>query len=228
MMGKGKQSRSAPELIEIALAEIQRRKIAGIYNVNISSVPYGGSGNALGMWNLIINQMLLHDDDPLRKGYSEHETPSEKQWRDSLLAVERELQEKFELQDSKIQPHVVSFDRAAVRKMVEDHMREVLRVRGYHKRAQNVTLIDQMYARFANQVDALIDSMPPEQGKEFDQMCAEEMHLIRVELQQDPVACARRLGVLPGRVNQRQGIGEMAVRTAVRATIWDVIWRLFR
>jgi len=26
----------------------------------------------------------------------------------------------------------------------------------------------------------------------------------------------------------RQGIGEMAVRTAVRATIWEVIARLFR
>ena len=107
-------------------------------------------------------------------------------------------------------------------------MREVIRVRGYRKRAQNNALIDQMYARFADQLEALADSMPPEQGKEFDHMCAEEMRLIRAEGQQDPVACARRLGVLPGRVNQRQGIGEMAVRTAVRATIWEAIWRLFR
>jgi hypothetical protein len=61
MMETRKESKSANELIDIALHEMQRRKIPGIYNINVSSSPYG---SALGMWHLIINQVGLHDDDP--------------------------------------------------------------------------------------------------------------------------------------------------------------------
>ena len=106
-MGTRKESKNATELMQIALAKIQRRKIERIYNVNISSSPYSNSnGSALGMWYLIINQITLHDDDPIRKLYLEQETPSEKQWRYSLLKIEQELQSKFALQDTKIQPRI--------------------------------------------------------------------------------------------------------------------------
>jgi hypothetical protein len=104
MMATGKERRSATELIQIALAEIQKRQIERIYSINVSSTPYGGS--PFGMWQLIINEIPLHEDDPVRKGCLERETPSEKQWRYSLIEVEQELQSRFELHDSKIQPRV--------------------------------------------------------------------------------------------------------------------------
>jgi hypothetical protein len=234
MVGTKKESKSKNELIEIALAEIQSRKIGGIYNINVSSDLYG---SALDTWRLIINQRYLHDDDPIVKDYLDQESPSQKQWRYSLIEIERELQRKFELQDSKKQPHVPhnppagavekSFDRAKVRKIVEDHFRSILPLRGYGRRPQNMTQIEQMGNRLADQVEAWCNSLPPDQAKELDNMFGDEMQLSLAECQRDPVAYARRLGVLPGRGYQRQGIGEMAVRTAVRATIWEGVRRLF-
>lgn len=120
-----------------------------------------------------------------------------------------------------------SFDRATVRKIIEDHFRAILPLRGYGKRPQNTALIEQMGNRLENQIEAWINSMPPDQAKELDDMFGDEMRLSVAECKQDPVAYARRLGILPGRTSNRQGIGEMAVRTAVRASIWEGIARLF-
>jgi len=120
-----------------------------------------------------------------------------------------------------------SFDRATVRKIVEDHWRATLPLRGDRMRAQNTTLIDQMTNRLGDQIDTWIKSLPPDEGNELDRMFDEEMRLSIAERKRDPVGFKRRLGVLPGSVSHRQGIGEMAVRTAVRASIWEGIFRLF-
>ena len=94
-------------------------------------------------------------------------------------------------------------------------------------RAQNTTLIDQMSNRLGDQTDSWINSLPPDQGNELDRIFNEEMRLSIAEWERNPVGLKRRLGVLPGSVSHRQGIGEMAVRTAVRASIWEGIFRLF-
>ena len=90
--------------------------------------------------------------------------------------------------------------------------------------------------RQQEQIDAIAALMPPEQATLFLQMIEEEGKLLFDEHQRDPDASYRRLGLqftsIP-RVQQtnryqRQGMGEMAVRTAVRATIWELIFFLFR
>jgi hypothetical protein len=92
----------------------------------------------------------------------------------------------------------------------------------------------QMTNQFADQMEALAEAMPPAQGKEFMGICLEEMRSIAAEFKRSFYNLARRLEVLPGsvshpgNVSHRQGIGEMAVRTAVRASIWATIFRLFR
>jgi hypothetical protein len=91
-----------------------------------------------------------------------------------------------------------------------------------------MTTIEQMGNRFAEQVEAWCNSLPPDQAKQLDEVFGEEMSISLAECKRDPIAYTRRLGILPDRVNHRQGIGEMAARTAVRATIWEAIWRLFR
>jgi hypothetical protein len=55
------------------------------------------------------------------------------------------------------------------------------------------------------------------------------------EYDRDPVALKRRLGVpvttqvsAPARQTNRMGIGEMAARTAVRATVWTVVRDVIR
>ena len=67
-----------------------------------------------------------------------------------------------------------SFDRATVRKIVEDHWRERLPLRGYGDRTQNITLVEQMDNRFLGQIQAWVNSMPPDQGKELCDMFNEE------------------------------------------------------
>jgi len=62
----------------------------------------------------------------------------------------------------------------------------------------------------------------------------EERDLLFNEYRRNPDALKRRLGLGPvNRSNlvvhhQRQSIGEMAVRTAVRATIWETVISIFR
>ena len=120
----------------------------------------------------------------------------------------------------------MNFDRATVRKIVEDQWREIIPLRGYRMRAQNTTLMDKMWKRFGDQTEAWIKSLPSDQGDELAHIFSEELRLSAAEWNRDKVGFARRLGVLPGSVSHRQGIGEMAVRTAVRASIWEGIFRL--
>jgi hypothetical protein len=98
-----------------------------------------------------------------------------------------------------------SFDRATVRKIIEDHWRAIIPVRGYRMRAQNTTLTGQMTNRLENQVEAWIESLPPDQGNELDRIFGEELRLSAAEWKRDPVGFAHRLGVLPGRVRSPTG-----------------------
>jgi hypothetical protein len=75
----------------------------------------------------------------------------------------------------------------------------------------------------------------PENFRKMVQYIEEARSRIADEYDLDPVALKRRLGVpvsvtasVPVRDSNRMGIGEMAVRTAVRATVWTVIRDLIR
>jgi hypothetical protein len=96
------------------------------------------------------------------------------------------------------------------------------------------------FADFGRQFDernlATAAPMPPEQAFLFMKTVAEEYDICEEEHQRDPDALYRRLGLNltstpPARSAapyRRQGLGELAVRTAVRATIWELIVSLFR
>jgi hypothetical protein len=119
-----------------------------------------------------------------------------------------------------------AFDRATVRGIVEEHWRKILPIRGYGMRAKNTALVEQMGNQLKNRIEAWANSLPPDQSKELIHMFVEETNLAIAEWKRDPVGFARRLGILSGRVSHRQGIGEMAVRTAVRAW-WPAEPRFF-
>jgi hypothetical protein len=87
--------------------------------------------------------------------------------------------------------------------------------------------------RWADRIEATASLMPPEQAKIFKEIAEEETSLLGQELKRNPKALSKRLGVEIGKrsppvVYQRQSIGEMAIRTAVRATVWELIFSLFR
>ncbi|MEC5408054.1 hypothetical protein VOM14_21095 [Paraburkholderia sp. MPAMCS5] len=75
----------------------------------------------------------------------------------------------------------------------------------------------------------------PENFRKMVQYIEEARSRIADEYDRDPAALKRRLGVpvsvtasVPVRHGSRMGIGEMAVRTAVRATVWTVVRDLIR
>jgi hypothetical protein len=131
-------------------------------------------------------------------------------------------------------------DRIAIREMVEDAFRsQLLFQKNYIDAYPHSTPQESQDAayefvqRWAQRIEATADLMPPEQGAAFRDMVDEEYGFLGRELKRNPQAFAQRLGVATGRPTpqvayQRQGIAEMAVRTAVRATVWELIWSLFR
>jgi hypothetical protein len=135
-------------------------------------------------------------------------------------------------------------DRAMVRRLVEDFWRSLV-LYGRHlgetqpnlSRDEYMRLSEDFSRRRRERNQATATTMPPEQARIFLQMIEEEDDICFQEHQRNPDAFYRCLGLnltsdpKPTRqpvVYHRQSIGEMAVRTAVRATIWELIWSLFR
>ena len=117
--------------------------------------------------------------------------------------------------------------------MIEDNFRAMM-IADMQGKQQLSTDINE---RFWDRLEAMAALMPAAQAETFRTTLQEESHLLVDEFKRDRQATYRRLDIAlphvpvthaPVTRYHRQGIGEMAVRTAVRATIWDVIFRLFR
>lgn len=138
----------------------------------------------------------------------------------------------------------ISLDRVAVRRLVEDHWRSLI-LYGRHlgethpnwagSQEEVAPLMRDFVLRFDEQIRVIAASMPPDQDRAFLRMVEEEGVICFEEHSRDPDGLYRRLGLdldsnsqprMP--VSNRQGLGELAVRTAVRATVWELIWSLFR
>jgi hypothetical protein len=134
-------------------------------------------------------------------------------------------------------------DRATVRLQVEDYWRSLV-LYGRHvgatqpniSRDEFTRLSLERYREFNQRNEATAALMPPDQAATFLKMIEEEEAICFEEHQRNPDAFYRRIGLNltsnpqpAARVTyRRQGLGELAVRTAVRATVWELIWSLFR
>jgi hypothetical protein len=137
----------------------------------------------------------------------------------------------------------IDVDRATVRRMVEDFWRSLM-LFGRHlgetqpkiSRGEAARLTLDFTRRFSEQNEATAALMQPEQAKAFLKMIEEEDSICFEEHQRNPDAFYRRLGLNltsnpqppASPVYRRQSIGEMAARTAVRATICELIFSIFR
>jgi hypothetical protein len=127
-------------------------------------------------------------------------------------------------------PPDVAIDRAAVRSMVEDHWRSFISVA-----TTSPQIGAQSIQNFEDRIQATASLMVTDKAKMFIRAIEEEREVLFNEYRRNPDALRRRLGLGPlnypnlvVRQHQRQSIGEMAVRTAVRATIWESVISLFR
>jgi hypothetical protein len=133
----------------------------------------------------------------------------------------------------------VSVDRATVRRLVEDFWRSLLLFGKHLGETQpnadpesfKAAGID-MSKRFWERIEATAALMPPEQAEMFKKIVEEEDQICFEEEQRNYDGFCKRLGLnvpsVSAPVYHRQGLGELAVRTAVRASIWELIFSIFR
>jgi hypothetical protein len=120
-----------------------------------------------------------------------------------------------------------SLNSEMIRGMVEDYWRSYIPMC-----SQNPSAAIEIRRRFDDRIAATASLMPKEKADEFLQAIDVERLRLCNENECYPDAQKRRLGIQVNRIQQpsyhRQGMGEMVVRTAVRATIWEAIFSIFR
>jgi hypothetical protein len=121
-------------------------------------------------------------------------------------------------------------DRAVVKGMVEDYWRAIIPAMQNGGKA----LVDEIGGRFEDRIEQTAALLSPVEAAAFLQMVEADRTQLISEYQSNPVGLKNRLGLALGvdgpatGQSGRQGLGELAVRTAVRATVWEMIWSLFR
>jgi hypothetical protein len=169
----------------------------------------------------------------------QRDTPT---WAASPVPIERSHKPVKEPAPRRVEMSDIEIDRVIVRGLVDDFWRELILVgrnmgqSNATRESANATALD-LSQRFRERNEATAALMPPQQAKIFLRMIEEEDRICFEEHQRDPDALYRRLSLRltstppdppdPPR-SQRQGIGEMVVRTAVRATVWELVDSLFR
>jgi hypothetical protein len=125
-------------------------------------------------------------------------------------------------------PANATVDRVAIRSMVEDFWRSFISLAVDHPEMGMKSI-----QRFDEQIQATAMLMESSNAQKYLQAVEEERDVLFQEYNRNPESLKRRLGlshptpVAPVHYH-RQGMGEMVVRTAVRATIWESVFSLFR
>jgi hypothetical protein len=124
-------------------------------------------------------------------------------------------------------------DRADITVMVEDFWRSFIPI-AFNGDQRTATMIVE---RFQKQIDDMAKAMPATDAAQFNQMVEEERDRLFKEYNANPARMKARLGVpdgfgaesvAKGPRSNRMGLGELAVRTTVRATVWESVTSLFR
>lgn len=123
-------------------------------------------------------------------------------------------------------------DRAAITTLVEDFWRSFIPI-AYNGDQRTATLIVE---RFQKQIEDMAGLMPARDAVRFNEMVEEERERLFREYNAGPAQLKARLGVSDGdgsfpakaQRGNRMGLGELAVRTTVRAAVWEGVIALFR
>jgi hypothetical protein len=118
--------------------------------------------------------------------------------------------------------------RNSARLAVEDHWRHFLPLVHIDKRKA----LEAVYS-FDATIKTMTESMPEHDAAFFRQTIELEREKIADEYDRNPVALKAKLGVTnpvtaSTRSHNRQGLDELVVRTAIRATVWQSIRSIFR
>jgi hypothetical protein len=122
-------------------------------------------------------------------------------------------------------------DITIVRQMVEDHWRAFL-LGG----RQYPAIGADMVKAFDERIQAHAASMSPDKAGTFVSIVDSERNKLFSEYENSPTLLMQRLNIAQtgqptqtsSRRGNRQGFGELVVRTAVRATVWEIVRSFFR
>lgn len=118
-------------------------------------------------------------------------------------------------------------DRDKCRQMVEDMWRAFLRFTS----EGNAEAGKMCILQFDEKIQRMASDMPGNFGKQFLILIDGEREELFNEYTENPDGLKRRLGLVPRTQSasySRQSLGEVAVKAAVRATVWESIIGLFR
>ena len=124
-------------------------------------------------------------------------------------------------------------DTAAITAMVEDFWRSFISAAVNGDQRTGAVIIE----RFDKQIDDMAKLMSNDEAASFYQIVEEQRAILFNEYSVNPTKLKARLGISGGATSplapqrgqrHRMGLGEVAVRTAVRATIWETVIALFR
>jgi hypothetical protein len=110
--------------------------------------------------------------------------------------------------------------------MCEDHYRLMISTARTNPQMAPSTVIN-----FDRRIEAMAGSMNPDAAVAFLTAVDEERTVLADEHERDANGLKQRLGLtafIDGAPRQSSGLAELAVRTAVRATVWDTVRALFR
>jgi hypothetical protein len=128
------------------------------------------------------------------------------------------------------QPNVTGPDDSHCKQMVDDLYREFLPYAFAGDAAKSSHLV----MAFDDKVRKIVSDLPPTEGQAFWERMEGHRERIANEYKRDRLALKRRLGLSPDpvvtyqRPSAGQQLGDLAVRTAVRATVWESIRSIFR
>lgn len=116
-----------------------------------------------------------------------------------------------------------------IRSMVEENWRQLLTFGAQGSQAMGAAVVK----RFDEKIERHAATLDTAAAKEFLASVEDERDRLFDEYSSSPDALKKRLGVSApaqngGGHSSRQGMGEMVVKTAVRASIWASIFSLFR
>ncbi len=122
-------------------------------------------------------------------------------------------------------------DKSAIRGIAEDYWRAMIPL----MQAREIAAAQELGEKFEQRIQKVADSLAPLELASFLQAMDAEREKLIAEYKADPYALKQRLGTpqfagapaaQPHHGNG--GLGNLVVRTAVRATVWEAIWAIFR
>src|SRR6185312_7197512 len=121
-----------------------------------------------------------------------------------------------------------AMDRDVIRGMAEDYWRAAIPL----IQSRELDVAQELGQKFEQRIQSVANSLPPLESAAFLQAMDAERENLIAEYKSNPYALKKRLGTPLGRdqssesfqANRRSDLGDLVVRTAVRATVWDTIW----